>query len=303
MFAFVTTFTFLFNALLGKTTPFDTTRHIGHYETLSVYQVTHDTGQNDNNNNTPIQHRIRTVKFFAHGRSIVLKLRHNNDILADDFDSDARPFVKDALYSGYVEHHSNSDVLVAIDNDDGTITGTLFFDNLTMHIEPLRIHVKNAPKNKMLIYVQQQHKQVGNVFVENLFTERKISRNQVALLFQNTSQLGANKERPGYSSHKDDSTDRTRRSTRASCHVPSKNLCKMYLVADYRFYQEIGRGDEKNTIYHMLQAVRYVNKIFKETGWSHGQGCNIGLAVGGIHVLKTPGQFALVVYFLCVFVG
>ena len=288
MIVCATTFIFLFNSLLGSTTPFDTTRHIGHYETLSVHQVAHATRQNDT---TPIQHRIQKLKFFTHGRSIVLNLRHNNDILADDFKDNAGTLVRDTLYSGYIENESDSDVLVTIDNEDGTITGTLFFNNLTMHIEPLRLHIKNAPKDKMIVYIQQKHNQQSDILVENLFTELSVSRNQIALLFQNNT----NNQIPANSNQQWNSINRVRRSTH-QCQVPSKNLCKIYLVADYRFYQEIGRGDEKSTIYHMLQAVRYANKIFKETKWSHGQGCNIGLAVGGILVLKTPGQYKLVVF-------
>lgn len=304
MFVCATTFIFLFNALLGTTTSFDTTQHIGHYETLSVHQVAHDTGQN-NDSTTPIQHRIRKIKFFTHGRSIVLNLRHNNDILADDFKDSTNTLIRDTLYSGYIEDEPESDVLVAINDKDGTITGTLFFDNLTMQIEPLRLHIENAPSDKMIVYIQQQqqqqqHKQHSNILIENLFTELSISRNQIALLFQNNSQLGKNRVE-NQKQQQWDSMKRARRSTQPGCQVHSKNLCKIYLVADYRFYEEIGRSDEKSTIYHMLQAVRYANKIFKETVWSHGQGCNIGLAVGGILVLKTPGEYELVVFimFLC----
>lgn len=56
---------------------------------------------------------------------------------------------------------------------------------------------------------------------------------------------------------KDDSSSRIKRQTETYDYAPTKTRCPLLLVADYRFYQEMGASSTKTTINYLV----YLNLI------------------------------------------
>jgi disintegrin and metalloproteinase domain-containing protein 17 len=48
---------------------------------------------------------------------------------------------------------------------------------------------------------------------------------------------------------------------------PQKTRCPLLLVADYRFYREMGGSSNKSTINYLISLIDRVTKIYEETQW------------------------------------
>lgn len=48
---------------------------------------------------------------------------------------------------------------------------------------------------------------------------------------------------------------------------PHKTRCPLLLVADYRFYREMGGSSNKSTINYLISLIDRVTKIYEETQW------------------------------------
>lgn len=51
---------------------------------------------------------------------------------------------------------------------------------------------------------------------------------------------------------KDDNSNRVKRQTETYDYAPTKTRCPLLLVADYRFYQEMGASSTKTTINYLV---------------------------------------------------
>lgn len=54
---------------------------------------------------------------------------------------------------------------------------------------------------------------------------------------------------------------------RRSALRPHKTRCPLLLVADYRFYREMGGSSNKSTINYLISLIDRVTKIYEETQW------------------------------------
>ncbi|KAF4524926.1 hypothetical protein B566_EDAN013888 [Ephemera danica] len=61
--------------------------------------------------------------------------------------------------------------------------------------------------------------------------------------------------------------DREKRQADNYEYTPTKTRCPLLLVADYRFYQEMGGASTKNTINYLISLIDRVHKIYNDTIW------------------------------------
>lgn len=54
-----------------------------------------------------------------------------------------------------------------------------------------------------------------------------------------------------------DSNSRVKRQTETYEYTPTKTRCPLLLVADYRFYQEMGASSTKTTINYLVREYKY----------------------------------------------
>ena len=50
-------------------------------------------------------------------------------------------------------------------------------------------------------------------------------------------------------------------------YTPTKTRCPLLLVADYRFFQEMGGSNTKTTINYLISLIDRVHKIYNDTIW------------------------------------
>ena len=48
--------------------------------------------------------------------------------------------------------------------------------------------------------------------------------------------------------------------------------CPLLLVADYRFFSEMGGGSSKTTVNYLISLIDRVHKIYEETVWKDSSG-------------------------------
>ncbi|XP_078664840.1 ADAM 17-like protease isoform X3 [Branchiostoma floridae x Branchiostoma belcheri] len=68
---------------------------------------------------------------------------------------------------------------------------------------------------------------------------------------------------------------------------PAKNTCPMLLVADYRFFQEMGQRSLRQTINYLINLVEGVDRIFRCTQWGKDMG-GFGFEIQEIKVHEEP---------------
>ncbi len=68
--------------------------------------------------------------------------------------------------------------------------------------------------------------------------------------------------------------------------------CPLLLVADYRFFSEMGGGSSKTTVNYLISLIDRVHKIYEDTVWkdsSSGQGFSgMGFIIKKIVVHRKP---------------
>lgn len=68
--------------------------------------------------------------------------------------------------------------------------------------------------------------------------------------------------------------------------------CPLLLVADYRFFSEMGGGSSKTTVNYLISLIDRVHKIYEETVWrdtAGGQGFSgMGFIIKKIVVHRKP---------------
>lgn len=59
---------------------------------------------------------------------------------------------------------------------------------------------------------------------------------------------------------KNNEKNRTKRQTETYEYTPTKTRCPLLLVADYRFYQEMGASSTKTTINYLVKSYKFLLK-------------------------------------------
>lgn len=144
----------------------------------------------------------------------------------------------DNFYTGRVFGELESSVRAHI--EDGTLTMSIELPDETYHIEPSWRHLPSAKKHTMVAYKSSDVK-----------------------LNNNKNQQGAIPKTCGYIKEglelEEESNDiehlaREKRQADQYEYTPTKTRCPLLLVADYRFFQEMGGGNTKTTINYLVST-------------------------------------------------
>ena len=92
-----------------------------------------------------------------------------------------------------------------------------------------------------------------------------------------------------------DYSNRTKRQTTGELFLDLRQTrCPLLLVADYRFYTEMGGGSSKTTVNYLISLIDRVHKIYEDTIWRDspgGQGFSgMGFIIKKIVVHKKPTE-------------
>ena len=280
-----------------------------YYETLLQTHFQHkivrrsvETQHQQQNHQKQQQHEhrnnIRHLSFEAHGRTFIIHLKQSNGIYSTDFKAyrvrkegtpDKVNMDRKTFYAGHlVNEVLPSSVFLHIINDH-VISGYIKTTTDTFIIEPIPdtshsgnhrndVEHDNSP---VIIYRESDVK-------ADTCSLHSTQFNDVACTYYKESTLNDKSNSAGLNvNYKPKS--RLRRSASKKC--DPKKFCTLLLIADYLYYRNVGGGNVERTIYFMLQAINFADRIFTDTDWHYKEACfNVGVVVKNVFVYVAPSN-------------
>nr|CAD7261925.1 unnamed protein product [Timema shepardi] len=135
--------------------------------------------------------------------------------------------------------------------EDGIITGIIHAPDETYHIEPSWRHLPDHDNRSMIIYRA---------------SDTHFSWEQ-GLGDSDTWPRTCAYVKEGPDNAEEEELFREKRQADQYEYTPTKTRCPLLLVADYRFYQEMGGSNTKTTINYLISLIDRVHKIYNDTTW------------------------------------
>lgn len=163
----------------------------------------------------------------------------------------------DAFFRGRVFGESVSHVSAHID-EDNIVTATIQLQDETYHIEPSWRHIPESSNKHMVAYKASDVKLSWDHdhSDENHFTPGKCGyvKEGVELEEDDDENEIEEPEVEAYGSNQDPPKFESRLKRQADLYeyTPTKTRCPLLLVADYRFFQEMGSSNTKTTISYLV---------------------------------------------------
>nr|XP_018673044.1 ADAM 17-like protease isoform X2 [Ciona intestinalis] len=174
---------------------------------------------------------------------------------------------KAKVLKGTVLGDSKSHVIAHL--QDGRLTASIDTDNETYIVEPMWRHmhahdINEDTKSDMLVYRRSDVKlqSLNDPHGEDGFCDT----HRLMREFRNKSKLKHDHNRNGI----EDELETVRhqaRHHRAKRSTAIPKICKITLVADHRFYREMGNSSIHETMYYLINLIERVNHIYKNTDW------------------------------------
>lgn len=198
--------------------------------------------------------KIKEVEFKTLGRNFRLILSPKRTVLHSKFkayavDADGKETTvhldHDNFYGGRVFGETESEASVHI--DDGVLMGTIHLPDETYHIEPSWRHLPHLGNRSMIAYKA---------------SDVKFSWDQASKMGLKTCgyvkegmELEEDDEDDVEVEENDEQSSRKKRQIDQYEYTPTKTRCPLLLVADYRFFQEMGGSNTKTTINYLVNQI------------------------------------------------
>ncbi|XP_049597430.1 disintegrin and metalloproteinase domain-containing protein 17a isoform X2 [Syngnathus scovelli] len=208
-------------------------------------------------------HLERLVSFRALQRHFKLYLTTNTDLFTDNFravfvDNLGREenfnVQRQNYFTGHVVGEENSRVQAHIDGDE--FSAHILSDEAEYNIEPLWRFTDSVDDGRLLVYRSEDIKNLSRI------ASPKVCAYMHAKDLLPES-AGAGWEEPEVTDKIDDFHHREKRQV----HDHKKNTCPLLLVADYRFFKNMGRGQESVTLNYLIELIDRVDDIYRNTTW------------------------------------
>uniref|UniRef100_A0A673CG57 Disintegrin and metalloproteinase domain-containing protein 17 n=1 Tax=Sphaeramia orbicularis TaxID=375764 RepID=A0A673CG57_9TELE len=199
-------------------------------------------------------HLERLVSFRA--LNFKLYLTTNTDLFTDNFkavfvDKHGREKNYDVqlqnYFNGHVVGEENSRVQAHIDGDE--FSAHILTDEAEYNVEPLWRFTNSPTDGRLLVYRSDDIKNLSRI------ASPKVCGYMHA---QATDLLPQTARR--------DWQEQEQRAKR-QVHDHKKNTCPLLLVADYRFFRHMGRGQESVTLNYLIELIDRVDDIYRNTTW------------------------------------
>lgn len=215
--------------------------------------------------------KIKEVSFKTLGRDFRMILTPKQGVLHSKFqaisvdgDGNEKPIAVDHenFYDGRIFGETWSDASVHL--EDGVMTATIQLPGETYHIEPSWRHLPHLGNESMVAYrasdvqFSWDHDKDGNK-----------KPHQPCAYVKEGSEIEDEDDEP-----QDDiaiGKARWKRQADQYEETPTKTRCPLLLVADYRFFQEMGGSNTKTTINYLISLIDRVHKIYNDTTWQDRQ--------------------------------
>ncbi|XP_067099575.1 disintegrin and metalloproteinase domain-containing protein 17a isoform X1 [Osmerus mordax] len=222
----------------------------------------------------------RLVSFKALQRHFQLYLTTNTDLFTEDFKAvfvdkqgKEKPYNVQLqnYFSGHVVGEEHSRVQAHIDGDE--FSAHILTDEAEYNLEPLWRFTKASPDGRLLVYRSED--------IKNL--SRLASPKVCGYVHGAAQDLLPEGARMAADAEEDEPHLREKRQV----HNHKKNTCPLLLVADYRFFKHMGRGEESTTLNYLIELIDRVDDIYRNTTWDN-EFKDYGVQIQQIVINKEP---------------
>uniref|UniRef100_A0A8C7LEF2 ADAM metallopeptidase domain 17a n=1 Tax=Oncorhynchus kisutch TaxID=8019 RepID=A0A8C7LEF2_ONCKI len=198
-------------------------------------------------------HLERLISFSALKRHFKLYLTTNTDLFTEDFkavfvDQQGKEHSYDVQLQNYFTGHlvgeEHSRVQAHIDGDE--FSAHILTDETEYNVEPLWRFTETSPDGRLLVYRSED--------IRNL--SRMASPKVCGYIHAGAQDLLPEGSGP----------PRERKKERRR-ELENKNTCPLALVADYRFFKHMGRGEESITLNYLIELIDRVDDMYRNTTW------------------------------------
>ncbi|KAG7300212.1 hypothetical protein JYU34_015770 [Plutella xylostella] len=277
-------------------------RNLKHFETIHASSFVHHIVKRGAKHSNHPFNTIKELHFKTLGKDFRLILHPHSSVLHSNFkaytvDGDGKETTvhvdRDNFYTGRVFGEQASDVKLHM--EDGVITGIIHMPDETYHIEPAWRHTPDLGDKNMITYRSSDihfswadadgtnstpkapcgYVKEGKELEESDDSEEDTDNVNLEAIHEQ-SEKDKYMENQNRQPDTDDQTMNTaakRRTKRQSDYeyTPTKTRCPLLLVADYRFFQEMGASNTKTTISYLISLIDRVHKIYNDTVWQDRQ--------------------------------
>ncbi|XP_050317201.1 ADAM 17-like protease isoform X3 [Bactrocera neohumeralis] len=246
-------------------------RTLRHYEVLRSEDCRHKIVKRGIKQSSHPYNVIKEVEFKTLGKNFRLILHPHREVLHSKFkaynvDGDGNETVvhldHDSFFTGRVFGELESSVRAHI--DDGLMTMSIHLPDETYHIEPSWRHLPRSAEKTMVAYRVSDVKLNWNKHGNG--GQMPCGYIKEGLELETVDMADDNMD--GHLHHENDITkSRRKRQADQYEYTPTKTRCPLLLVADYRFFQEMGGGNTKTTINYLISLIDRVHKIYNDTVW------------------------------------
>ncbi|XP_063040209.1 disintegrin and metalloproteinase domain-containing protein 17a [Engraulis encrasicolus] len=233
----------------------------------------------------------RLVSFSALKRNFQLYLSTNTDLFTQNFKA---VFVNDEgkeqpygvqmenYFKGHVVGEENSRVQAHMDGDE--FSAHILTDEAEYNIEPLWRITETAPDGRLLVYRSEDIRNISRLSSSQVCGY--VSADAQDLLPEEARLMEEEREQAS------NWTEHSVRRERRAAHDHRRNTCPLLLVADYRFFRHMGRGEESTTLNYLIELVDRVDDIYRNTSWDEefkGYGVQIQQIIIHKEATYVPG--------------
>ncbi|XP_008398209.1 disintegrin and metalloproteinase domain-containing protein 17a isoform X3 [Poecilia reticulata] len=227
----------------------------------------------------------RLVSFRALQRNFKLYLTTNTALFTDDFkavfvDKNGEEQKYDVslqnYFTGHVVGEENSRVQAHIDGDE--FSAHILTDEAEYNVEPLWRFTNSQVDGRLLVYRSQDIKNLSRIASPEVCGYIHAEADDIL-------PLSARRQEEHKRLVPENDPHRVKRENPDH----KKNTCHMLLVADYRFYEHMGRGQESTTINYLIELMDRVDDIYRNTTWN-SEFTGYGVQIQQIIINKAPTQ-------------
>jgi disintegrin and metalloproteinase domain-containing protein 17 len=250
-------------------------KNLKYFETLHADEITHKIVKRGIKPSLNLHNKIREVEFTALGKKFKLILHPHRDVLHQNFraytvNSDGNETIvhldQDSFFRGRVFGEVVSHVSAHID-DSNVLTATIILPEETYHIEPSWRHLeKQLPGSSdkhMVAYKAsdvklswEHHNENKESHDNHHFVPGRCGYvKEGAELEADDDDEIEEPEVEAYGGSEPPHGERRKRQADQYEYTPTKTRCPLLLVADYRFFQEMGSSNTKTTISYLVMLL------------------------------------------------
>ncbi|XP_063079558.1 disintegrin and metalloproteinase domain-containing protein 17 [Engraulis encrasicolus] len=209
-------------------------------------------------------HMERLLSFTALQRHFRLYLTTNRELFTDDFravvmdesgNENLLEVPRQNFFTGHVIGEEHSRVQAHIDDND--FSAHILIHDAEYNIEPLWRFTTSpsTADDRLLVYRSADIRNISRLASSKVCGYVSASSSDL---------LPAGLQLPHIAD--DQQEEEHIRETR-QVHDHSVNTCPLLLVADYRFFKHMGRGEESTTLNYLIELIDRVDDIYRNTSW------------------------------------